>query len=136
MDDEATADSTEPIWEQGFTCKECGEECAYVELYDTNVLSSSLQAWQGEGTCFIEFVGEVSFVVEPEEFKRLLVAYQRNDLNQVHEVFDLYAPFYCDVCEESYCLSHWEPRVVHFDDGFYDYETGTCPQGHTRVLND
>lgn len=46
-----------------------------------------------------------------------------------------YAPFYCPDCRASYCREHWRLRDV-FDNGWHDSIHGTCPHGHTRMLED
>jgi hypothetical protein len=45
------------------------------------------------------------------------------------------APFYCPDCQLNYCRSDWNINIV-FDEGFYDYTMGTCPQGHQYVVDD
>lgn len=42
---------------------------------------------------------------------------------------------YCPECDAIYCATHYHTRV-EFDDGFYDCTNGTCPHGHTRILDD
>ena len=45
------------------------------------------------------------------------------------------APFYCPVCDRSYCGEHWSATDV-FEDGVHDSIRGTCPEGHERLLED
>ncbi len=42
---------------------------------------------------------------------------------------------YCPECDKIYCYIHYN-AVQNFDDGFYDDTDGTCPQGHTRMIDD
>ncbi len=42
---------------------------------------------------------------------------------------------YCPKCDAVYCQDHWLLRET-FDDGFYDCTYGTCPAGHTRMVDD
>ncbi len=42
---------------------------------------------------------------------------------------------YCPQCDKIYCGEHYN-TVQNFDDGFYDDTHGTCPQGHTRMIDD
>jgi hypothetical protein len=42
---------------------------------------------------------------------------------------------YCPDCDKIYCWEHYSP-VEEFDDGFYDDTMGTCPEGHTRMIDD
>ena len=46
-----------------------------------------------------------------------------------------WAPFYCPECNACYCRDHWR-QWMEFDEGFYDCTYGTCPRGHTRMLDD
>jgi len=46
------------------------------------------------------------------------------------------APFYCHECDHTYCGDHWCRRDVFEDDFFHDSIRGTCPEGHTRMLED
>lgn len=46
-----------------------------------------------------------------------------------------WAPFYCPECNACYCRVHWLEQL-EFDEGFYDCTHGTCPEGHTRMLDD
>ncbi|HYH81917.1 MAG TPA: hypothetical protein VEX86_19070 [Longimicrobium sp.] len=46
-----------------------------------------------------------------------------------------WAPFYCPACDACYCRAHWVEQV-EFEDDFYDCTHGTCPRGHTRLLDD
>lgn len=42
---------------------------------------------------------------------------------------------YCPPCDRVYCRNHYAIEDV-YDDGFYDFSWGTCPQGHRREVND
>src|SRR3989304_4334182 len=41
-----------------------------------------------------------------------------------------FVAFYCDDCGQVYCDQCWRVGTPVFDEGFYDYTLGTCPQGH------
>jgi hypothetical protein len=45
------------------------------------------------------------------------------------------APFYCADCRHTYCGEHWRREDV-FDGDLHDGIRGTCPEGHTRLLED
>ena len=53
----------------------------------------------------------------------------------LYEINSEYVPFWCPRCSASYCGEHYIPEVF-FDMGFYDYTLATCPQGHTREIDD
>jgi hypothetical protein len=42
---------------------------------------------------------------------------------------------YCPDCDKIYCHEHIQMQVV-WDEGYYDYTWGTCPEGHKRVIDD
>ncbi len=42
---------------------------------------------------------------------------------------------YCPDCDRIYCRMHYNVRE-EWDEGFYDCSRGTCPQGHTRRIDD
>jgi hypothetical protein len=42
---------------------------------------------------------------------------------------------YCPDCDRIYCAQHYRAEDI-FDDTFYDYTTGTCPNGHRRMIGD
>lgn len=53
----------------------------------------------------------------------------------LYEIDSEYVPFWCPRCSASYCRDHYIPEVFN-DMGFYDYTLATCPQGHTRKIDD
>jgi hypothetical protein len=42
---------------------------------------------------------------------------------------------YCPDCDKIYCREHYNV-TEEYDEGFYDYARGTCPKGHTRIVDD
>ena len=42
---------------------------------------------------------------------------------------------YCPKCDRTYCREHYNVRE-EYDEGFYDCSRGTCPQGHSRMVDD
>lgn len=42
---------------------------------------------------------------------------------------------YCPQCDRIYCREHYNVRE-EYDEGFYDCSRGTCPQGHSRMVDD
>ena len=42
---------------------------------------------------------------------------------------------WCPQCRLIYCRAHYNVRE-EWDEGFYDCSRGTCPQGHTRIVDD
>lgn len=42
---------------------------------------------------------------------------------------------YCPECDKIYCRKHYHV-TEEWDEGFYDYSTGICPEGHKRIIDD
>lgn len=42
---------------------------------------------------------------------------------------------YCPGCDQIYCRIHYNASEV-WESGFYDYSKGTCPKGHSRIIDD
>ena len=47
-----------------------------------------------------------------------------------------FVAFHCSVCGKAYCGACWAIGPPEFDDGFYDYTMGTCPEGHEQMVDD
>jgi hypothetical protein len=58
------------------------------------------------------------------------------DAAALHALDPELAPFYCPDCRHTYCGDHWRREDVFEDDFFHDSIRGTCPEGHTRMLED
>jgi hypothetical protein len=43
--------------------------------------------------------------------------------------------FYCPDCDAMYCERHYR-CIPQWDEGFYDYTLGICPEGHERIVDD
>lgn len=72
----------------------------------------------------------------PDVFALLAIG----DLKGLHQMFkDLFVyeglDAYCPECDKVYCRDHYN-AAEEYDDGFYDYTYGTCPQGHRRMIDD
>jgi hypothetical protein len=42
---------------------------------------------------------------------------------------------YCPKCDAIYCRTHYDV-YEEWDQGFYDCSRGTCPKGHSRIIDD
>jgi hypothetical protein len=66
---------------------------------------------------------------------------ERGDIDGVHRytkkkgLLEYGIDSYCPECKKVYCTMHYSTREF-FDEGFYDYTEGTCPRGHTRIIDD
>lgn len=86
-----------------------------------------LNAYGSAGTLLIDFDGQVSDAVMPEDFMSLKKILEQNDPAMLYGFHAFWAPFFCPECQESYCLESWNMDV----DGY-----GTCPRGHKRKMED
>ncbi|MHC1590612.1 MAG: hypothetical protein ACXQS8_00835 [Candidatus Helarchaeales archaeon] len=64
----------------------------------------------------------------------------KQDLAGLHEYFKEHLIYegvdaYCPECDKIYCRDHYVVQDF-FDEGFYDYSMGTCPEGHSRIVDD
>ena len=64
-----------------------------------------------------------------------IAALRNQDARALCAVNSEFAPFWCRTCEKSYCADHWLKQDI-FDEGFYDYTAGVCPEGHRQMLMD
>ncbi len=55
------------------------------------------------------------------------------DAAALHAIDRAWVPFYCRRCDRSFCGEHWNLKAT-FDWGF-DFYSGTCPVGHSHVIN-
>lgn len=65
---------------------------------------------------------------------------EKDDIAKVHSIVDQHPSCegidaYCPECDKIYCWDHYNP-IQEFDDGFYDCTYGTCPKGHSRMIDD
>jgi hypothetical protein len=130
-------------WEQAvataeFRCARCGRLAARVAL----LLDGSPGDTSGAGLrwliCQRGFYGELWSEVADNWVERLALATAKADARALYAAEPLWAPFYCPECAACYCHDHWQMKVVYDDEwsDWYDYTDGTCPKGHTRMIDD
>ena len=62
-------------------------------------------------------------------------------ISELHNYLIKYCSFedgidaYCPQCDKIYCREHYNVKIV-WDNGFYDYAIGKCPEGHERIIDD
>ena len=75
------------------------------------------------------------------ELKTIAGMLDKGDIKNLHHYVKKFMPledgldFFCPGCDKIYCRTHHRVREK-FDQGFYDYATGTCPNGHERTIAD
>jgi hypothetical protein len=60
----------------------------------------------------------------------------RGEFAAAREADPDFVAFHCHACDRVYCARCWNVGSPVFDEGFYDYTLGTCPEGHAQVVDD
>jgi hypothetical protein len=82
-----------------------------------------------------------SFALRADAVERVFAWLRNDDLAALHRYFldeadvDGGLDAYCPDCDGIYCREHYNV-VEEWDEGFYDDSRGTCPKGHTRLIDD
>ena len=80
-------------------------------------------------------MGKAAFAVEETDLPEIVEAFRNADMLPLHRKDSEWVPSFCVNCQAHYCNAHWLKKV-YFDEVFYDYTDGTCPEGHTKQLDD
>ncbi|MHA1339254.1 MAG: hypothetical protein ACTSRZ_04345 [Promethearchaeota archaeon] len=114
-----------------FICSVCGKVAT--EIKNAQSLLSDDIVWKYFGLMFGRELDEYYYPV--------IISYLENsDLKGLHEFFKDKVVHegldaYCPECNKIYCKRHYSLEIV-YDEGFYDYTMGTCPEGHKRIVDD
>ncbi|MDD3627507.1 MAG: hypothetical protein PHV06_09325, partial [bacterium] len=78
--------------------------------------------------------------LDSKHAKKFFKFLSENNIKSAHEYFitkiDEYGfDSFCPACGKIYCSEHYGMKQ-YIEDGYYDYTEGTCPEGHTRILDD
>jgi hypothetical protein len=139
--------------EKKFSCSLCGKPAMTILLLPAGVAHPRSGSKAIEDLCIVDPLpadeSQPAVVVESflcnsrvpldlEQFAKVQAALERNDFPALRRMDDACAPSYCQDCDCHYCGDHWYTRVQMADDypGFYDCTYGTCPQGHSQILDD
>lgn len=117
-----------------FVCILCGE------MAGRAVLRNGADEWEPSTTRRTYTVdgveGTVGFYVDDEvRAQQIADTLRRHDAMALRRLDPEYTPFFCPKCDASYCAAHWELQVI-FDEGFYDYTLGQCPNDHVVKIGD
>ncbi len=115
-------------------CARCGNPAAVFTLF---------AAGEGEGLWRDRdrleragFMGVVTKFGALESLTSLFNSLQRADYNILRGADADFVAFHCWTCAKSYCEHCWQIGPPVFDEGFYDYTSGVCPEGHEQVVDD
>lgn len=126
-----------------FQCRACGKTAGVLLLVPGDRVlpargGKTQSPQDGGGTLITRgFGGEGRSRVEVKDATALVEAIRVRDAREIQRLGGarLWAPFFCWRCGACYCQAHWK-SVAHFDEGFFDYTEGTCPEGHRQKLDD
>ncbi|MBI3240690.1 MAG: hypothetical protein HYZ49_00135 [Chloroflexi bacterium] len=116
-------------------CDRCGRAAAEFSLLPASVKGEGL--WQDRDRLErTDFIGAVTKFGGAEELTALFEALRSGDYEAACR-FDIdFVAFHCWSCGKSYCEACWQIGPPVFDEGFYDYTLGTCPEGHEQTVDD
>ena len=133
-------------WEQAiarhtFRCARCGKVASSVALIVEKLPTDGPRgAGSGSGGLIAEtgFFGEWWQAVARGALAPVADALRTGSASALYDIEPLWAPFYCPDCRLSYCDEHWDIRLEFDEDwpDWYDCAMGTCPSGHTRMVDD
>lgn len=83
-----------------------------------------------------DFMGSLTRFGSPTELAQLFEAVCNGHYAAARDIDTDFVSFHCRVCAAVYCDTCWRLSVPVFDEGFYDYTLGTCPQGHEQMVDD
>lgn len=81
-------------------------------------------------------MGQVTKFGAFDELRRLLGIIRAHDFASARAADADFVAFHCWTCHHSYCERCWRIGPPEFDDGFYDYTQGACPEGHEQIVDD
>jgi hypothetical protein len=82
------------------------------------------------------FMGQVTKFGEADALRSLLDVIRAGDFAGARGADADFVAFHCRTCGLSYCERCWRVGPPEFDDGFYDFTRGECPQGHEQIVDD
>ena len=116
-------------------CDRCGRAAAEFALLPASVKGEGLFQDRDrlERT---DFMGAVTRFGDAEELAALFDMVCRGDYGAARGADADFVAFHCWECGKNYCQACWQIGPPVFDEGFYDYTMGTCPEGHEQMVDD
>jgi hypothetical protein len=120
---------------QTLPCAHCGRAAVELALLPKGTVTGGAASTRDrlERT---DFMGSLTRFGDPSELVRLFEAACAGDFATARAIDVDFAAFHCRACDADYCDTCWRLSPPVFDEGFYDYTLGTCPQGHEQVVDD
>jgi hypothetical protein len=114
-------------------CDECGNPAGTVEVIRDDAKVSGRRI--GISLTVHCVLGTANFRVPSEKTETCRNAIVKGNMTLLYNLDPEITPWWCAVCEKSYCERSWLLREK-YDDGRFDGVGGTCPRGHSRTLWD
>jgi hypothetical protein len=115
--------------EATFTCSICGTGAGEIRLQRMpDRAEVRRESWPGVAI----------FPLSAERIDPMRAALAAADVSAIFALNFELTPFYCPMCEASYCSDHWDWWDVWDDEwtAWRDSVRGRCPHGHERMLED
>ena len=116
-------------------CAHCGRAAAEISLLPATETGETM--WHHKDR--LERTDFLGTVVKFGDYARLLEFFEvisRADYAAAQDADTDFVAFYCHECGRVYCDNCWSLSTPVFDEGFYDYTLGTCPEGHEQIVDD
>ncbi len=119
--------ATDPpvLAEARFTCSLCGQP------------AGSIRALADPPRIRIERDGN-TYMIGPDDLPAFQAAAAQPGARALYRLDLEYTPTYCPDCDAVYCRAHWQTWLEFDADepSWLDCVRGTCPKGHTRMIED
>ena len=116
-------------------CSRCGRAAAEIALLPASPTGTTL--WHDKDRLErTDFLGNVVKFGEWETLMAFFERLARADYAAARGDDADFIAFHCQTCGRAYCEQCWTIGAPVFDEGFYDYTSGTCPAGHEQMVDD
>lgn len=116
-------------------CARCGRAAAEMALLPATATGATL--WHDKDRLErTEFMGDIVKFGEWKTLTALFESLARADFAAARAADADFIAFHCRACGRVYCEQCWTIGAPVFDEGFYDYTSGVCPEGHEQTVDD
>ncbi|MGH2523016.1 MAG: hypothetical protein ACRDH2_10985 [Anaerolineales bacterium] len=116
-------------------CSRCGRAAAEIALLPSSQTGETI--WHDRDRLErTDFLGKVVKFGQWETLNEFFETLRQGDYAATWGDDADFVAFHCHTCGRVYCEQCWQVGSPVFDEGFYDYTLGTCPQGHEQVVDD
>lgn len=116
-------------------CARCGRAAAEIALLPASERGETL--WHDKDRLErTDFMGSIVKFGDWETLTAFFELLARADYAAVRGDDADFIAFHCHACGRVYCEQCWTIGAPVFDEGFYDYTLGVCPEGHEQIVDD